>query len=63
MIAPRIKVGFTVIVSLGEHRDTGVTAESVTLYEYVVVEERVGRYEDEVAPFIAFAQDPPVNHW
>jgi hypothetical protein len=36
--APATSVGFTVAVSLDEHCEIGEYDESVTLYEYAVVE-------------------------
>jgi len=62
VIAPATNAGVTLTISAGEHCDTGVNAESVTKYAYVVVTEGAVTYVDEVAPVTAREQVPSEYH-
>jgi hypothetical protein len=58
-----VRAGLTVTVSPAEHEDEGEYAESVTLYEYVVVDLGEGEYVDDViAPDMRLLQLDPVYH-
>jgi hypothetical protein len=57
-----VREGLTVTVSPAEHTDEGEYAESVTLYEYVVIDLGEGEYVDDVAPDMSVLQLDPVYH-
>jgi hypothetical protein len=57
-----VRAGLTVTVSPAEHTDEREDAESVTLYEYVVVDFGEGEYVDDVAPDMSVLQLDPVYH-
>jgi hypothetical protein len=60
--APATSAELTVTVSPGEQRDSGDVAESVTLYEKLVVEVGELVYVVDVAPVMRFAHAWPVYH-
>ena len=62
MTAPATSPALTVTVSAGEHLDVGGFAESVTLYEYVVVAVGEAWYVDEVAPAMGVVHAPSEDH-
>jgi hypothetical protein len=55
-----VSAELTVMVSPAEHTDED--AESVTLYEYVVLDTGEGEYVDDVAPDMSVLQLDPVYH-
>jgi hypothetical protein len=57
-----VRAGLTVTVSPAEHTDEGENAESVTLYEYVVVDLGEGEYVDDLPPDMSMLQLDPVYH-
>jgi len=60
--APDTNAVLTVTVSPGEHLEAGGFAESVTLYEYVVVAGGEAGYIDEVAPAMGVVHAPSEYH-